>query len=190
MKVKAEVFLLKITRTIFQDSEPGYESVERMPKFILILDMEEQAELSTADISDLPVKMEMALPGIFPNENSQFVHSCGGCGCDEEHPLREEIERGTNIPHLFEHVLLHLLSRRQFPCSAYCGQRSVDIERGISTIYYLVMDYPSKLEAIVAADLGFKLISAWIEGNEFTLDPAVVLADINDTIEPMINHAA
>lgn len=180
---------MKILRTVFQDVKPGNSSAREAPKFILVLDMEDQVGLSTADILDLPKKMELALPGVFPDEDSRFIHSCGGCESDvEEHPLREEIERGTNIPHLLEHVLLHLLSRRLNPCSGYCGQRSADIERGICSHFYLVMDYPSKLEAIVAADLGFRLVSAWIEGK--TIDPASVLTGIHEAIEQMINHAA
>lgn len=182
---------MKIIRTIFQDAKYGNNSSKEAPKFIIVLDMEDQSMLSTADIPNLPDKMEAALPGIFPNENSKFIHSCGGYGTGiEAHSFREELERGTDIPHLLEHVLLHLLSRRLNSCSGYCGQRSADIERGISTHYYLVMDYPSKIEAIVAVDLGFQLINAWIEGRTITIDPASLISGIREIIEPMVNHAA
>lgn len=158
---------------------------------ILVVDMERHIDMCTADISHLAEMMEYALPGIFPDEDSPVSHSCGGKGTDvEKHTFREEIERGTTIPHLLEHVVLHLLSRRTNHCSAYCGQRSTDFEQGIHTHYYLVMDYPSKVEAIVAADLGFQLVSSWIEGRAATIDPDVVMSGVCEMIRPMIERAA
>jgi len=186
-----EVIQLKIIRTIFQDFPSRLDADDKSPKFILVLDMEDQLELSTKDIPNLAQKLEIALPGIFPDESSPLSHSCGGKGTDvEKHTFREEIENGINIPHLMEHVMLHLLSRRCNHCSAYCGQRSVDLDQGIETHYYLVMDYPSKLEAIVAADLAFQIVSAWIEDRTVTIDPAVVLDGIRQMIEPMVSKAA
>lgn len=186
-----EVPKLRIIRTVFQDVEPRGDHEETKPKCILVLDMENEMELSTSEIPDLVRKMEFALPGIFPDDDSPLVHSCGGLGTDvEKHSFREEIERGTTIPHLLEHVIIYLLSRRSNYCSAYCGQRSVDLDQGITTHYYLVMDYTSKLEAVVAVDLGFQLISAWVEGRAVAIDPAEVLDGLRQIIEPMVQHAA
>jgi hypothetical protein len=148
-------------------------------------------ELTTKDIPNLMEKIERALPGIFPDEFSPIVHFCGGHGTDiEQHAFHEEVERGTNIPHLFEHILLYLLSRRSNHCSAYCGQRSIDLEQGITTHYYLVLDYPSKIEAIVAVDLGFQMLSAWVNGVTVEIDPAAVIDGIRMMIEPMVHRAA
>lgn len=147
--------------------------------------------LSTSDIPDLAQKMEESLPGIFPHESSHLSHNCGGGHSGiEEHSFREEIEEGTNIPHLLEHILLHLLSRRSNYCAAFCGQRSVDIERGITTHYYLVVDCPSKIEAVVAAELGFYLLEAWIEGRTAVIDGPAVLMEIHNVIKPMVDWAA
>lgn len=182
---------LKIIRTVFQDTESRLDPKERSPKCILVLDMEDHYELSTKDIPSLSDMLEQALPGIFPSEDSPIDHSCGGLGSGvEKHSFKEEIENGTNIPHLLEHVLIYLLSRRLRHCAAYCGQRSVDIEQGINTHYYLVMDYPSRLEAIIAIDLGFQLISSWVDGKTVTIDQTTVLEGIRQMIEPMLNPAA
>ncbi|MBI2842307.1 MAG: hypothetical protein HYX78_02800 [Armatimonadetes bacterium] len=182
---------LKIIRTIFQDCESRHDPSVVQPKFVLVLDMEDKNHITSADIPNIREKMEMALPGIFPDEDSPLVHSCGGRGTDiEKHSFYEEIEQGTNIPHLLEHVIIHLMSRRSNQCSAYCGQRSVDLENGVSTHYYLVMDYPSKLEAVIAADLAFQLVSAWTEGRTVTIDPVTVLEGIRGIIEPMVSRAA
>lgn len=180
---------LKIIRTVFQDSESA--SKPGQLQFILIIDMENEIDLSTKDIEGLAVKMETALPGIFPDESSPFAHNCGGgkSGIDE-HSFREEIDNGTSIAHLLEHVLLHLLSRRSYSCSAFCGQRSIDIERGINTHYYLVLDCPSKIEAIVAAELGLNLVLSWIKGESAMIDAVAVFAGIQDMIGPMINQTA
>lgn len=187
MGLETEVIKLKILRTTFQDMPSRDNRNEIRPKLMLVLDMEEQAELTSTDIPDLANKMEHALPGIFPDPNSRLVHACGGRGTEfEEHPFRDEVEAGTNIPHLYEHVLLHLLSRRSYACSAYCGQRSADINNGITSHYYLVLDYPSKLEAIVAVDIGFQLVSAWIEGRVVRLSSDQVLSGIRNKIEPMV----
>jgi hypothetical protein len=186
-----EIVQLKIIRTIFQDCESRHNADESKPKFIIVLDMEDKMELSTSDIENLTDKLNTALPGIFPNETDPLVHSCGGPGTDvEKHTFHEEMERGTNIPHLLEHVLLYLLSRRSNYCSAYCGQRSVDIENGITTHYYLILEYPSKLEAVVATDLAFQMVSAWVEGKTVTIDPKLLLEGILQTIEPMVRLAA
>lgn len=182
-----EVLRLKIIRTIFQEPESTANGLQ----FILVLDMEEAAELSTRDIPNLIHKMETALPGIFPDENSKFVHNCGGHrSADDEHSFRDELEKGTSIPHLYEHILLHLLSRRSCACSAFCGQRSIDVERGIKTHYYLVLDCPSKVEAIVASELGFHLIQSWVEGSPAMIDPEAVFAGINEMLGPMLSLEA
>lgn len=182
---------LKIIRTVFQDFDPEDRFGQSGRKFILVIDMETQAELSTTDIPNLPAKMETALPGVFPGSDSPLAHTCGGRGTEvEEHAFREEIARGTSIPHLLEHVLLHLLSRRSNSCAAYCGQRSIDLQRGITTQYYIVLDYPSKVEAVIAADLAFNLISAWVEGRTVTIDPAAILEGVQDILRPMVHRAA
>lgn len=182
---------LKVIRTLFQDFQSRLDSTEHSPKLILVLDMEGQIDLSTNDIPDLASKLELALPGIFPDDSSPVAHSCGGNGSGiEKHTFREEIEAGTNIPHLLEHVVMHLMSRRCNHGTAYCGQRSIDLEKGILTHYYIVLDYPSKLEAIVAADLGFQLVSSWLHGRTVQIDPGVVLDGIRAIIEPMITKAA
>lgn len=188
MASKARCPPLKIIRTVFQDPHPSDSSAA--PRFVLVVDMQDHAGVSTSDIPDLIDKMQQALPGIFPDDASPYVHSCGGGAGSPEHPFRDEIERGTDIPHLLEHVLLHLLSRRHPACSAFCGQRSIDLEQGITTHHYLVMDYPSKLEAIVAADLGFELVRAWVEGRTVSIDSATVLDGIRALIEPMVQTAA
>lgn len=145
--------------------------------------------LSTSDLPGLSERIELALPGIFPTDGCEFDHSCGGSESHiEKHPFREEVEQGTNIPHLLEHILLHLLSRRSCRCAGYCGQRSIDIEEGITTHYYIVLDCPSKLEAILATDLGFQLVSAWVEGRTVTIDPAVVMDGVHQLLEPMLHN--
>lgn len=179
---------LKIIRTIFQDEHSQDES---SPKFVLVLDMQDEARLTTSHIQDLPAKMERALPGIFPDASSPYVHSCGGGTTGvPEHSFREEVERGTDLPHLMEHVLLHLLSRRMPACSAFCGQRSIDLENGITTHYYIVMDYPSKLGAVVAAELALELVSAWVEGRTVNIDATAVLTKVRGLLEPMLSVPA
>ena len=176
----------KIIRTVFQDHDPA-KPADGSHRLILVIDMEKRSHVSTSDIPCLTEKMEAALPGIFPAEDSPFAHVCGGADTAvSEHPFREEIARGTDIPHLLEHVLLHLLSRRMTACSAYCGQRSTDLERGITSHYYLVLDCPSKLEAVVAVDLGFKLVNSWLDGRTVTIDPASFVAAIRGLLEPMV----
>ncbi len=158
---------------------------------VLVLDMEDKLELTTSQIPNIERMMEYALPGIFPDDDSPLAHSCGGAGTEhEKHTFREEIEAGTNIPHLLEHVVLYLLSRRTNHCSAYCGQRSGDIEAGINTHFYLVTDYPSKVEAIVAADIGFQLVSAWLEGRAAKIEPEVVINGVCKMLSPMLDRAA
>lgn len=172
---------MKIIRTVLQGEG----------KFTLVIDMQGKAALSTADMPGLASKMAAALPGIFPDTASPIVHTCGGGPAGgSEHPFREELERGMSIPHLLEHVLLHLLSRRTLCCSAFCGQRSADIERGITTHYYLVLDCPSELEAVVAVEIAFGLVSAWIEGRTVTVDSHAVLDRLRQTIAPMVGTAA
>jgi len=186
-----EVVQLKIIRTVFQDTESRLNPGEYSPKCILVLDMEGHYEHSTKDIPGLSNMLEQALPGIFPSADSPIDHSCGGLDSGiEKHSFKEEIENGTNIPHLLEHVLIYLLGRRMNQCAAYCGQRSIDIEQGINTHYYLVMDYPSKLEAIIAIDLAFQLISSWIDGKAVTIDQTAVFENILQMIEPMLKYAA
>jgi len=182
---------VRIISMAFQDFQAQPKAAKKTPKFILVVDMEGQANLSTRDIPDIAEKIETALPDIFPKAGSAVDHSCGGNGTEiEQHSFREEVDRGMSIPHLLEHVLLHLLSRRSNRCTAYCGQRSADLERGITTHYWLVLDYPTKLEAIIAADLGFQLVSAWVEGRTVRIDPAVVLDGLRELIEPMVWRAA
>lgn len=182
------MFYLKIVRTVFEDTSP--EGSKEPRRFVIVMDMDEQMELSTKDIPGLIGKMESALPEIFPDENSQFTHNCGGGQSEiEEHSFREEIEHGTNIPHLLEHILLHLLSRRVKSCSAFCGQKSTDIEKGILTRYYLVLDCPSKIEAVVAVELAFNMLKAWIEGQEVSIDADAVFAGIREMIDPMLSDS-
>jgi hypothetical protein len=52
------------------------------------------------------------------------------------------------------------------------------------------MDCPSKIEAIVAIDLGFQVVSALINGDTVTIDPVMVLDSIRQMIEPMVKIAA
>lgn len=185
------VLALRLIRTVFQDPMTDEKTSIDIERFTVVIDMADHMLLSTADISDLAQKMDLALPGIFPTDCSPLSHNCGGGNSGiEEHTFREEIDIGTNIPHLLEHVLLHLLSRRSHQCSAYCGQRSIDIERGITTHYYLVLDCPSKIEAVVAVDIGFGLVNAWINGHQPTIDAGAVLSHINDIIKPMVHHTA
>lgn len=180
---------MKIIRTIFQN--PDSDSDQQPQQFILVVDMESEINLTTHDIPNIIGKMEKALPGIFPDDSSPLAHNCGGgkFGVDE-HTFKEEIENGTSIPHLLEHVLLHLLSRRSYSCSAFCGQRSVDIERGIDTHYYLVIDCPSKIEAVVASEIGFYLIQSWIKGETAVIDPTAIFAGIHSMIDPMLKQTA
>lgn len=176
---------MKIIRTVFQDSEVK----DRPRQFILVLDMEDSANFSTASIPDLISKMETALPGIFPSEGSRLAHECGGIRSGKPiHPFRDEVKQGTDIPHLLEHIILYLLSRRTKSCSAFCGQRSIDISQGITTHYYLVLECPSKIEAIIASDIGFQLVKAWIEGRTVTIDPLTILQSISVRIKPMLGY--
>ena len=178
---------MKVVRTIFQDIE-SIGSRDKSQKIVLVIDMEEQFGLSTQSIPGIALKMRQAIPGIFPEDGSEVVHSCGGQGTGiNEHSFQEEIETGTDIPHLLEHVIMYLLSKRSNQCSAYCGQRASDIERGISTHYYIVVDCQSKLEAMVAADIGYKLVSSWLSGTTVTLDPQLMLEDMRRVIEPMFS---
>ena len=182
---------MRIIRTVFQDVESRFDETEHLPKMILVLDMEDQMDMCTSSVPKLALMMETALPDIFPDDDSPLAHSCGGEGTDvEKHTFREEIEQGTSIPHLLEHVILYLLSRRTNHCTAYCGQRAIDLEQGINTHYYLVIDYPSKVEAVVAADLGFQLVSSWVEGRAAEIDPDVVLEGVSNMISQMVKRAA
>lgn len=169
---------MKIIRTVFQQDG----------RFVLVVDMEEQSGLSTLDIAGLEQKMTAALPGIFPGTSDPLTHFCGGQGTAiPEHTLREEVRRGTSIPHLLEHILLHLLSRRSLCCSAFCGQRSQDLASGLTTHYYLVLDCPSQIEAVVAVEIAFGLVSAWVEGRTVSVDPNALLRRIEGLIQPMVS---
>lgn len=179
---------MKIVRTVFQDIESLANPEDKSQRLILVIDMEDQYNVSTGQIPGLVQKISSAIPGIFPEDGSEIVHTCGGHGTGiEEHSFREEIERGTDIPHLLEHVIMYLLSKRTKHCSAYCGQRSSDIERGITTQYYLVVDCPTKLEALIAADAGFRMVSSWLNGNNVTIDPRLILENMRKVIEPMFS---
>lgn len=178
---------MKILRTVFQDSEVRGKTGHTAPRLILVLDMEDQINISTRNIPNITHKIEYALPGIFPTADSRLMHSCGGEGTDTaEHSFREEINNGTDIPHLLEHVIMFLLSRRTYSSSAYCGQRSIDIEHGITSHYYLVFEYSSRFEAIIAVDIGYQLVTSWIEGRTVKIDPDTVIGELCKLIEPMV----
>lgn len=164
-----------------------FQKKDGQGRMALVLDLEEEAGLTTADIPHLADKMQIALPGIFPDESSQTIHSCGGglTGIPK-HSLREEIAGQTSIPHLLEHILLHLLSRGSCSCGGLCGQRSVDIEQGIATRWHIIVDCPSELEGVIAVGIGFELIYAWLQGKTVIHDPAAIFANIQDRIEQML----
>lgn len=153
--------------------------------------MEDMANSSTSDIPNMIDKINTALPGLFPHDDSPLSHSCGGVGSGIElHTFLEEMQEGTSIPHLLEHVVMYLLSRSSDHCSAYCGQRSEDIEHGLTSHYYLVFDCVSHIEGIIAADLGFQLVSAWVDNRKVAINPEVVIEGICDRIRPMFDSAA
>jgi hypothetical protein len=177
---------LKLVRTVFQDHDEHDSTGECIPKLVLLIDMEDHLEFSTVQMPNLAEKMNAALPGIFPDEDSPLAHNCGGKESGIAiHPFRDEVEKGTNIPHLLEHILLFLLSKRSKHCAGYCGQRSIDIEQGILTHYYIVMDYPSKVEAVVAVDLAMQLVTSWIEGKTVVVDRDVLITGLQDRLDPM-----
>lgn len=159
---------MKIARTVFQEN-PDLEGTHHFrpnsKKVIVLLDLEDQAQITTDRIPNLPSLINQALPGIFPDPDDPLAHLCGGEDTSKEiHSFREEVVQGTTLAHLMEHILLFLLSKRTFHCAGYTGRRSMDIERGIRTHYYIVVEYPSRLEAIIAIDVAFDLIKAWADG--------------------------
>lgn len=181
---------MKIIRTLFQDN-PELEGTHHFRpnshKVIVVLDLEHQDEVYTNQIPDLASKMERALPGIFPREGDLMTHLCGGQDTEHEiHSFRDEVEQGTTLAHLMEHILLFMLSKRSLHCAGYTGRRSIDIERGIHTHYYMVVEYPTKLEAIVAIELAFELIKSWVDGKSVQMNPQHLISSIQDQIEVML----
>jgi len=179
-----EVEGLRIIRTILEDNLSGAECAP--VKMILVLDMEAEMGRRTGSIRDLAAKLEAAFPGLLAAPTSDYVHLCGDGITKEEHPFREEIKQGTSIPHLLEHIIIHLLGRANGACTGYSGQRSSDIEQGLTSRYYIVVDCADKLEALVAADLAIQLVYAWLDGRTVRIDPDRMLAGISERLEAMV----
>lgn len=178
---------LKLLRMTFQEGADPDTPGESSSKLVLVVDMEDENHFSTKDIPGLARKMEIAIPGIFPDDDGPLSHNCGGGKSGVTlHSFREEVEHGTHIPHLLEHVIMYLMSKRTSKCSAYCGQRSVDLDQGICTHYYMVFDYPSKVEAVVAVDLAMQVVTAWMQGKTVVIDPNDVIAGVKALLEPMV----
>lgn len=185
-----EAVALKVVRTVFQenpDLEGTHHFRENSHKVIIVLDLENQDRITTDQIPSLAEKMERALPGIFPDESDAMTHLCGGKDSEHEiHSFREEIQTGTTLAHLMEHMLLFLLSKRSLHCAGYTGRRSIDIEQGIHTHYYMVVEYPSKLEAVIAIDLAFDLIQAWVEDRPANINPDHLIGMIQSHLQAML----
>jgi hypothetical protein len=47
------------------------------------------------------------------------------------------------------------------------------------------MDYPSKVEAVVAVDLAMQLVTSWIEGKTVVVDRDVLITGLQDRLDPM-----
>lgn len=151
---------------------------------VIVLSLEGHESPWTDGIQGLARKIETALPGMFPESDDCYAHVCGTGG--SQHSFREEIEKGTTVVHLLEHVILHLLGRSSGRCSGFSGQRSVDLERGITDHHYIVTDYTDKIQALVAADLAFQLVSAWMAGREVRLDAETITKAVNNRLEAML----
>jgi len=172
---------------IFEErNDQGSQSdrVEHAGRMVLVLDLKGEEGLRTSEIPDLAAKLETALPGIFPQSDDMYAHMCGTG--EAQHAFREEIERGTTVVHLLEHVILHLLGRSNGRCGGFSGQRSVDQERGIKNHYYIVTDYTDKLQAVVAAELAFHLVSAWMSNRTVRLDADAIAKSVSYRIEGML----
>lgn len=174
---------MKVLRTIFEHI-PNPDAETTGGRMIIALDIPDESDLLTNGIPDLVEKLESALPGIFPEEDDVYAHRCGSG--EDQHDFREEIEKGTNMPHLLEHMILHLLGRSSGRCAGFSGQRSADIERGITSHYYVVVDYGDKVQAVVAADLALQLLCAWRDGRTVRLDPDRVLESIHGRLSDML----
>jgi len=178
---------LRIVRTIFEEnteSEQGANSFKHNGRMILVLGFEDGESLQASRISNLAAKLETALPGIFPQPDNGFAHMCGTG--KSRHTFRQEIERGTTVVHLLEHVILHLLSRSDGRCRGFSGQRSGDLERGITNCHYVVTHYTDKIQALVAADLAFQMVAAWVAGRTVRLDADIIVKAVNDRLGAML----
>jgi hypothetical protein len=171
-------------KTVFQASPEKDDSGVLCERVVLVLQIEDAAELHTAAICDLQDKMETAFPGIFTSDSDAFAHMCGiGEG---QHDFRAEIEEGTTVPHLLEHVILHIIGRSSGKCSGFTGQRSSDIERGITDLHYIVTDCPDRLQAVVATDLALHVVQAWLAGRTVRLDRRNMVDSLHDRLQNML----
>jgi hypothetical protein len=190
MSVQKGADPLKILRTIFEDSGLQIRNIYHSlagQRMILLLDMEGSSSLRTGDIPDIIAKLETAFPGIFEETSKGYYHSCGQ---DEHcHAFREEVERGTSIPHLLEHVILYLLGGWNGRCSGLSGQRSVDLEKGLTDHYYVVTEYNDKIEAVAASELAFCLVSAWMDGRMLRLEANGLADSVHKRLAGMLQMA-
>ncbi|HUV05319.1 MAG TPA: hypothetical protein VMX94_09455 [Armatimonadota bacterium] len=181
---------LKVLRTIFEEGSTQTrdgETNRRRGRMILVLKIENESELHTTGICRLAKKMEAALPGILPQTDDAYAHVCGAGST--RHGFREEIEKGTTVPHLIEHLILHMLGRSNSGCSGFSGQRSIDLARGIGDHYYVVTDYADKLQALVVADLAIQLVSAWMAGRTVKLEAGALLDAIEGRLKAVLPPA-
>ncbi len=179
---------MHIINIIFQDA-PQSESIRNLrqgsKRAIVHLDMENDADISTSAIPGLAKKMEIALPGILEAPAEELQHICGLADTDA-HDFKEEITEGTSLCHLLEHIIIYMLGRRMGRCAGFSGQRSQDIEAGLKTHHYLVVEYANKLEAIVAIDLAFQMVNAWLHDKTVSLDRDTLITGVQKRLALML----
>jgi len=179
---------LHILSIVFQD-DPQSESLRNLQRgskrAIVHLDMEGDAGRSTSTISGLTQKMETALPGILEAPDGELQHLCGLAETDA-HDFKEELFEGTNLCHLLEHIIIYMLGRRMGRCAGFSGQRSQDIEAGLKTHHYLVVEYANKLEAVVAIDLAFQLVNAWLQDKTVNLNRELLISSVQRRLMSML----
>lgn len=181
---------MKIKSIIFQENPDlagTHYFKDDSKQVIVVLDMEEQSVINTNQIDHLAAKIESVLPGIFIENPGDGEHLCGGRDTDRElHTFRQEIETGTNLAHLMEHLLLFLLSKRTLHCAGYSGRKSDDLQRGQNSLYYIVVEYPSKLEALVAIDYVFNLVKSWVFNQPLAITPDLYMETLQNRLHTML----
>jgi hypothetical protein len=179
---------LHIINIVFQDT-PQSESIRNLQqgskRAIIHLDMGNDANISTSAIPSLVKKMETALPGILEAPAEELQHICGLAATDA-HDFKEEIIEGTGLCHLLEHLIIYMLGRRMGRCAGFSGQRSQDIETGLKTHHYLVVEYANKLEAVVAIDLAFQMVNAWLHNKTIRLNRDTLITGVQKRLALML----
>ena len=137
---------------------PNYWSVRR-PKLIQMkIDLEEMEEKPSNEITGFKERLEKLLPGLYEHRCSELVP--GG--------FLSRVEKGTWMGHIIEHVALELQTIAGMDMG-FGRTRSA----GKKGEYFVVFDYMEEEAGVYAAKAAFKVVSALIASEEYSLDKDV-----------------